>query len=70
MSKGGGFGGLAEDILDAVGETFVVMVAESRISPTDFCRQVVELNVVLENFLIFLHIKVVKFFLSIALRIN
>ena len=70
MSKGGGFGGLTEDVLDSVGETFVVAVAESRISPTYFCRQVVELDIVLEDFLVLSHTKVVKFFLSIALRID
>ena len=70
MSEGGGFGGLTEDVLDSVGETFVVTVAESGISPTYFCGQVVELDVVLEDFLVLLHTKVVKFFLSIALRVD
>ena len=68
--KSWGFALLAHDIFDLFCQTRVVSVSEDIIIPAGLNHKTVELNIVLDDMLIILHLQVVNPVFSIGGRIN
>ena len=68
--KSQGFALLAHDILDSFRQTGVVSVSEDTVIPASLNRETVELNIVLDNMLIILHLQVVNPVFGIGGRID
>ena len=68
--KSQGFALLAHDIFDLFHQTRVVLVSEDTVIPACLNHKMVELNIVLDDMLIILHLQVVNPVFSIGGRIN
>ena len=68
--KGGGFAVLTHNVLDAFGKPGIIAVAEDTVIPTSADGKTVELDVILDNVLVVLHLEVVDSVFHISSRIN
>ena len=68
--KSQGFALLAHDIFDSFHQTRVVSVSEDTVVPAGLNREMVELNIVLDDMLIVLHLQVVNLVFSISSQID
>ena len=68
--KSQGFALLAHDIFDLFCQTRVVSVSEDTVIPAGLNRETVELNIVLDDMLIILHLQVVNPVFGIGGRID
>jgi hypothetical protein len=66
----GRFGLLAHDILNVFSQARVVAMAEYSIVPTSFNSKTVELNIVLDNSLVFTHLQIIDSIFSISNGVN
>ena len=61
---------MTHDILDPFGETRVVAVTKDLVIPMSVYRKLVELNIVLDNLLVVLHLQVINCIFSIGGRVD